>query len=66
MINVAVGGTKIELFDPATRETYLADAPDWLHSISSAYDKDPYRRLVEMAKIAQKDGTIKGILMHQG
>ncbi len=66
VINVAVGGTKIEIFDPATRESYLADAPDWLHSISSAYDKDPYKRLVEMAKIAQKDGIIKGILMHQG
>lgn len=66
VINVAVGGTKIELFDEAEREAYLADAPDWLHNISSAYDKDPYARLIEMGKLAQRDGVIKGILMHQG
>ena len=30
------------------------------------YDGDPYARLVEMAKLAQKDGVIKGILLHQG
>ncbi len=66
VINVAVGGTKIELFDESTREAYLADAPDWLHNISSAYNKDPYARLIEMAKLAQKDGVIKGILLHQG
>ncbi|MDQ8204158.1 sialate O-acetylesterase [Pelagicoccus sp. SDUM812003] len=66
VINVAVGGTKIELFDETTREAYLADAPDWLHGIASAYDKDPYARLVEMGKLAQKDGVIKGILLHQG
>ncbi|EDY81067.1 conserved domain protein [Verrucomicrobiia bacterium DG1235] len=66
VINVAVGGTRIELFDEATREAYLADAPDWLHNISAAYDKDPYARLIEMGKLAQKDGVIKGILLHQG
>ncbi|MDP4271813.1 MAG: sialate O-acetylesterase, partial [Bacteroidota bacterium] len=30
------------------------------------YDGNPYGRLVEMAKLAQKDGVIKGILIHQG
>ena len=30
------------------------------------YDGNPYARLVEMAKLAQKDGVIKGILLHQG
>jgi lysophospholipase L1-like esterase len=30
------------------------------------YDGNPYGRLVTMAKLAQKDGVIKGILMHQG
>jgi len=30
------------------------------------YDGNPYQRLVEMAKLAQKDGVIKGILLHQG
>jgi hypothetical protein len=26
----------------------------------------PYKRLVDLAKLAQKDGVIKGIIMHQG
>ena len=26
----------------------------------------PYQRLVEMGKLAQKEGVIKGILLHQG
>lgn len=30
------------------------------------YVGNPYARLVEMAKLAQKDGVIKGILLHQG
>ena len=30
------------------------------------YDGNPYGRLLELAKIAQKDGVIKGILLHQG
>ena len=30
------------------------------------YGGNPYGRLVEMAKLAQKDGVIKGILLHQG
>jgi hypothetical protein len=30
------------------------------------YNGNPYGRLVEMAKLAQKAGVIKGILMHQG
>jgi lysophospholipase L1-like esterase len=31
-----------------------------------AYNGNPYGRLVELAKVAQKSGVIKGILMHQG
>ncbi|MBV9850239.1 MAG: endo-1,4-beta-xylanase, partial [Armatimonadetes bacterium] len=34
--------------------------------IIAAYGGDPYQRLVDMAKLAQKDGVIKGILLHQG
>jgi len=30
------------------------------------YEGNPYARLVEIAKLAQKDGIIKGILLHQG
>jgi lysophospholipase L1-like esterase len=30
------------------------------------YDGNPYQHLVEMGKLAQKEGVIKGILLHQG
>jgi hypothetical protein len=66
VINVAVGGCKIELFDKDNFETYKTTAPDWMKGMISQYDGNPYGRLVELAKIAQKDGVIKGILLHQG
>ena len=66
VINVAVGGCKIELFDKDNYESYVSTSPDWLKSMVTQYDGNPYARLVEMAKIAQKDGLIKGILLHQG
>lgn len=66
IINVAIGGCKIELFDKNKYEVYAATAPDWMKGMIKDYDGNPYARLVEMAKIAQKDGVIKGILLHQG
>ncbi len=66
IINVAVGGCKIELFDKDRYEEYLTTAPDWLRNMANEYDGNPYGRLVEMGKLAQKDGVIKGILLHQG
>lgn len=66
VINVAVGGCKIELFDKDNYQSYTATAPDWMKGMLADYDGNPYARLVEMAKIAQKSGVIKGILMHQG
>jgi len=66
IINVAVGGCKIELFDKDNYQSYVAKAPTWMSGMINAYDGNPYGRLVELAKIAQKDGVIKGILLHQG
>jgi len=66
VINVSVGGCKIELFDKDHSQSYLESAPGWLKGMAEAYDGNPYGRLVEMAKLAQKDGVIKGILLHQG
>ena len=66
IINVAVGGCKIELFDKDHYKTYLKDVPDWMTNMVNEYDGNPYGRLVEMAKLAQRDGVIKGILLHQG
>jgi len=66
VINVAVGGCKIELFDKDNYLSYVSTAPQWMLNIIKAYDSNPYGRLVEMAKLAQRDGVIKGILLHQG
>lgn len=66
VINVAIGGCKIELFDKDQYESYVTTVPGWMKNFISQYDGNPYGRLVEMAKLAQKDGVIKGILLHQG
>jgi hypothetical protein len=66
VINVAVGGCKIELFDKDNYQSYVSTAPDWMKNMVREYDGNPYARLVEMAKLAQKAGIIKGILLHQG
>ena len=66
VIVVAIGGCKIELFDKENYQSYVETAPGWLKGMVKEYDGNPYGRLVEMAKLAQKDGVIKGILLHQG
>ncbi len=66
VINVAVGGAKIELFMQEYKDAYIASEKDWFRAYCAQYDNDPLGRLIEMGKIAQKKGTIKGILLHQG
>jgi hypothetical protein len=66
VINVAIGGCSIELFDKDNYEKTLSTAAGWLKNTAKAYDSNPYQHLVEAAKLAQKDGVIKGILLHQG
>lgn len=66
VINVAVGGCKIELFDKDHYQSYVSTAPKWMIGMINEYEGNPYKRLVEMAKLAQQDGVIKGILLHQG
>jgi hypothetical protein len=66
VINVSVAGCKIELFDKDNFQSYAATAPSWMTNIIKEYGGNPYGRLVEMAKLAQKVGVIKGILLHQG
>ena len=67
-ITVAVGGASIDLFDKDKYQSYLNDAntADWLRNYAKEYGGNPYGRLIELAKIAQKSGVIKGILLHQG
>lgn len=66
IINVSVGGCKIELFDKDHYTSYVPTVPGWMKNMIQEYDGNPYGRLVEMAKLAQQSGVIKGILLHQG
>ena len=66
VIHVAIGGIDIKGFLPDSIPSYIKRAPQWMKGMLAAYDNNPYQRLVTLAKKAQKDGVIKGILMHQG
>jgi len=70
IINVAIPGTKIEVFVKDMYASYLAGLSSNDQYIktyaNNNYGGSPYGRLVEIGKIAQKDGVIKGFLLHQG
>lgn len=69
LVHVAVAGNKIEIFDKKDYKMYLdtsAKERPWMINMANQYGGNPYERLVEMARLAQKAGVIKGILLHQG
>ncbi|MCF0202109.1 MAG: acetyl xylan esterase [Bacteroidaceae bacterium] len=66
VIHVAIGGIDIRGFMPDSVADYVKRAPNWMKGMLKAYNDNPYERLVTLAKKAQKDGVIKGILLHQG
>lgn len=66
VINVSIGGCKIETFMRDSVANYVKTAPHWMVGMLKAYDDRPYDRLLEMARLAQRDGVIRGILIHQG
>lgn len=66
VINVAVGGAKIELFMEEEKDAYIKGEADWFKNSCAQYNNDPLGRLIELGKKAQEIGTIKGILLHQG
>ena len=66
VIHVAIGGIRIEGFMPDQIAEYVKTAPGWMKGMLEAYGNNPYERLVMLAKRAQQDGVIKGVLMHQG
>jgi para-nitrobenzyl esterase len=69
LVHVAVAGSKIEIFDNVKYKEYLdtsaAERP-WMINMANAYGGNPYARLIELGKLAQQKGVIKGILLHQG
>ena len=69
VVKVSVPGTKIELWDKDSYTTYLTNLPaadSWKITSANRYNGNPYQYLVDLAKTAQKEGVIKGILIHQG
>jgi GH35 family endo-1,4-beta-xylanase len=69
IVHVSIAGSKIEIFDKANYQTYLnglATSDQYIKDIANQYGGNPYAKLVALAKLAQKDGVIKGILIHQG
>lgn len=67
VINIAVGGCDIRLFDKDIFEDFDSTyVEDWFLKKVAAYEHNPYQFLISMAKKAQKRGVIKGILLHQG
>ena len=67
VINVAVGGCDIRLFDKDIYMDYDSTyAETWFTSKVEAYGWNPYQHLIDLALQAQQDGVIKGILLHQG
>jgi hypothetical protein len=69
IVKCSVSGTKIELWDKDAWKNYLDNLPPdgaWKIPAAAIYQPSPYQFLVDQAKIAQKDGVIRGILIHQG
>ena len=66
VINVAVGGASIDIFDEDKCEDYLKSTEDWIKEIAAEYGNHPFRILIDAAKKAQESGVIKGVLVHQG
>ncbi|NME71681.1 sialate O-acetylesterase [Flammeovirga aprica JL-4] len=68
IINVAVAGCDIRLFDKDQYQQYFDtyDPDHWFRNKISAYQNHPYQHLVDFALKAQKQGVIKGIVLHQG
>jgi hypothetical protein len=67
IINVAVGGCDIRLFDKDLYRDYDSTyKEDWFTAKVKDYGGNPYQYLINLAKLAQQDGIIKGILLHQG
>ena len=69
IVKCSVSGTKIELWDKDAWKGYLDGLPAgdaWKIPAAGVYQPSPYQFLVDQARIAQKDGVIRGILIHQG
>ncbi len=65
-IFVCFGQSNMEGFPGQSYQSYASNAAPWMKNIIKTYGENPYQYLIEMAKLAQNDGVIKGVLLHQG
>src|SRR3954465_13801317 len=49
VVNVSVAGCKIELFDPASYQSYASNTAPWMKNILKSYEGNPYQHLVDTA-----------------
>jgi hypothetical protein len=63
---VAIAGAKLDGFDKENYAVYYPNQEDWMKDLVNEYGGNPYQRLVELGRLAQDRGVIKGILLHQG
>lgn len=66
VVPVAIGGCKIEHLSKEFCPDSVVNEPGWLQGMMKCYDNYPYGRILACAREAQKQGVIKGILLHQG
>ncbi len=64
VVVVAVSGCDIQLFEKENYQTYKLQP--YMETLVASLGGNPYGRLVEMARLAQQSGVVKGILLHQG
>ena len=67
LVVVGVDGCASNLFDRDLQKAYVDSIkPDWMRAEVNAYDGNPRQRLVDMARLTQQRGVIRGIIYHQG
>lgn len=66
VINIAISDCRLDLFLPQAGPADVAASPPWMRSIISNYHGNLFAHLVTMGRRAQRDGVIKGVLVHHG
>lgn len=67
IIQVAVDGAGIDLFDKTNYRRYISTVTEsWKKKQIDQLGGNPYARLIELARKAQDEGDIRGIIIHQG
>ena len=72
VIVVGVDGTAIDLFHPKKYKAYIDKVNSTISlnyqvaQINAYYHSNPLEALLTCARLAQQDGVIKGVLLHQG